>query len=210
MLANRYALIALVALAAMTQAPSASAAGGPFGIDHLVHYDNSGIWKRSTQKDLEYGTIATVVGGSLLLGDHSELGDTYWRSLDALAVSAVAAQALKWTFQRERPSQTSDPNRFFKGLHYQSFPSGEVTTISAAVTPFIMKYGHEHPAVYALAALPVYDAIARVKTHGHWQSDVLVGAALGVGIGIWAGRRDSPLLVSLLPGGFSVGYVHHF
>jgi undecaprenyl-diphosphatase len=25
----------------------------------------------------------------------------------------------------------------------------------------------------------VYDAIARVKTHGHWQSDVIAGWALG-------------------------------
>ena len=31
--------------------------------------------------------------------------------------------------------------------------------------------------------LPAYDAIARVKTHGHWQSDVLVGALVGTGIG---------------------------
>jgi len=33
----------------------AIAGGGPFGIDHLVTYDNSGIWKRSYQKDLAAG-----------------------------------------------------------------------------------------------------------------------------------------------------------
>jgi len=36
-----------------------------------------------------------------------------------------------------------------------------------------------------------------------------VGSALlGTGGGLWATHRDSPLVVSWLPGGFSVGYVH--
>lgn len=186
------------------------AGSGPFGIDHRLPYDNSGIWNRGIQKSVMYGTIVTVVGGAFVLGDHNRLGDTFWRSFDALAVSSAAAQVMKLTFQRERPSQTNDPDRFFSGIHHESFPSGEVTAISAAVTPFIMRYGSEHPAVYALAALPVYDAIARVKTHGHWQSDVLVGAALGTAIGIWSTRRQHSLLVGWLPGGFSIGYVHRF
>ncbi|MEI7037390.1 phosphatase PAP2 family protein [Fulvimonas yonginensis] len=184
------------------------ASGGPLGIDHRVHYDNSGIWKRSNQKTLMYGTIFTVGAGALAFGDHDQLGDTFWRSVDAMVVSGVTAEGLKYAFGRERPSQTDDPNRFFK--HGQSFPSGEVAAISAAVTPFIATYGNDHPAVYALALLPAYDAVARVKVHGHWQSDVLVGAAIGTGVGIWASRRDSPLIVGWLPGGFSVGYVHHF
>ena len=49
-----------------------------------------------------------------------------------------------------------------------------------------------------------------MKTHGHWQTDVLAGAALGTGFGIWASRRNSPLILSWLPGGFQVGFVHHF
>lgn len=204
------ATIALSFCLLMSGMPLAHASGGPFGIDHRIHYDNSGIWNRNVQKDVEYGTLLTVIGGSFVLGDHGKLGDTFWRSFDAVTVSAAASQAMKWTFQRERPSQTSDPGRFFSGIHHSSFPSGEVTVISAAVTPFMVRYGPEHPAVYALAVLPVYDAIARVKTRGHWQSDVIVGAALGTAIGIWATHRQHSLLVSWLPGGFSVGYVHRF
>ncbi|MDE2307935.1 MAG: phosphatase PAP2 family protein [Xanthomonadaceae bacterium] len=189
---------------------NAYAGGGPFGIDHRLHYDNSGIWKRSDQTALMYGTILTVGAGALAFGDGNKLGDTFWRSADAMLISGIGAQAMKFTFQRERPSQTSDPNRFFQGTHAQSFPSGEVAAISAAVTPFMVNYGSEHPAVYALALLPAYDAVARMKTHGHWQSDVLVGAALGTGVGLWTAHRPSSLLVGWLPGGFSIGYVHHF
>ena len=204
------ALSFLLLCLAMLASTSALAASGPLGIDHRIQYDNSGVWKRSNQDVMIYGTIATVVGGAFAFGDQDKLGDTFWRSLDALAVTGVATQGLKFTSQRERPSRTSDPNRWFAGSHAQSFPSGEVAAISAAVTPFMVNYGHDHPAVYALALLPVYDAVARVKTRGHWQSDVLVGAAVGAGVGLWAARRDSPLIVGWLPGGFQVGFIHHF
>jgi undecaprenyl-diphosphatase len=185
-------------------------AGGPLGIDHRVNYDNSGIWRRQNQKFLMGATVATVVGGSLLLGDQDKLGDTFWRSLDSLAVSSAIATGGKLVFQRERPSQTSDPNEFFKGIHNESFPSGEVAAISGAVTPVVVAYGKDHPAVYALEVLPLYDAIARVKTRGHWQSDVLVGWAIGTGVGIWAAHRKSPLIIGWLPHGFEVGFVHRF
>ncbi|MEP6899055.1 MAG: phosphatase PAP2 family protein [Rhodanobacter sp.] len=188
----------------------AHAGDGLLGIDHRLHYDNSGIWKRSNQTTLIYGTLVTVGVGAFAFGDDNKLGDTFWRSVDALVVTGVATTAMKYTFQRERPSQTSDPNLFFQGSHAQSFPSGEVAAMSAAVTPFIVNYGQEHPAVYALALLPVYDAVARMKTRGHWQSDVLVGAVIGTGAGIWAAHRKSSLIVGWLPGGFSIGYVHHF
>ena len=74
----------------------------------------------------------------------------------------------------------------------------------------MVEYGPDHPAVYALALLPVYDAIARVKVRGHWQSDVIVGGAIGVGFGWYAARRDHPLILSALPGGFMVGLQKHF
>jgi undecaprenyl-diphosphatase len=207
---RRFAMWLLIGMAAAAPARVAFAASGPFGIDHRIAYDNSGIWARSNQKALMGATILTVVGGSLALGDQDKLGDTFWRSLDSMAVSSAIAQGAKLTFQRERPSQSSDPNKWFQGTRYESFPSGEVTAIAGAVTPFVVAYGHDHPAVYALELLPLYDAIGRVKTRGHWQSDVLAGWAIGTAVGIWAARRDSPLILGWLPGGFQVGFIHRF
>lgn len=206
----RRLFVVLLSLATLAGGSTAYAAGGPFGIDHRLHYDNSGIWNRNNQKALMYGSILTVGVGALALGDDSKLGDTFWRSVDSMVITGVAATGMKYTFRRERPSQTASPNQWFKSSSAQSFPSGEVAAISAAVTPFIVNYGEDHPAVYALALLPAYDAVARMKVRGHWQSDVLVGAALGTGIGIWSARRHSPLILGWLPGGFQVGFIHHF
>ena len=56
--------------------------------------------------------------------------------MDALAVTSIGTECLKLIFQRERRSQAGDPNRFFAGSHAQSFPSGELVTISVAVTRY--------------------------------------------------------------------------
>lgn len=189
---------------------SAAWAGGPFGIDHRVAVDNHGIWARNRQKQVLGATVLAVVGGAFALGDQDKLGDTFWRSLDSLAVSSVIAEGGKRVFRRERPSDTSDPGRFFQGASNASFPSGEVSAMAGAVTPFVVAYGKDYPAVYALELLPAWDAVARVKTRGHWQSDVLVGWALGTAVGVWAAHRQSPLILGWLPGGFQVGFVHRF
>ena len=189
----------------------AFAAGGPFGIDHLVTYDNSGIWKRSYQKDLAMGAALTVIGGALFADNDSRIGHTFDQSLDAMVLTGATTTVLKYAISRPRPSEDSNPDDFFKGHGHQSFPSGEVAEISAVVTPFIAEYHDDHPAVWALALLPAYDAVARVKVRGHWQSDVLVGAGIGVAWGIWAHHRKTPLIMGLLPGrGLMVGYSKQF
>ncbi|WP_159015571.1 phosphatase PAP2 family protein [Cognatiluteimonas profundi] len=209
-MAPRSALLA-AALALSALSPQALAAGGPFGIDHRVNYDNSGIWKRSYQKDLAAGAALTVVGGALFGNSDSRLGHTFDQALDSMVLTAATTSVMKVAFSRERPSETNDPNRFFQGGSHRSFPSGEVAEISAIVTPFIAEYRQDHPAVYALALLPAYDAVARVKVQGHWQSDVLVGAAVGVAWGLYAHHRRTPLIMGLLPGnGLMVGYSRRF
>ena len=153
----------------------------------------------------------TVIGGALFADDDSRLGHAFDQSLDAMLLTAGTTTAMKYAFSRERPIQNADPNDFFVGRGYGSFPSCEVAEISAVVTPFIAEYGHDHPAVYGLALLPVYDAIARVKVQGHWQSDALVGAAVGIGWGLYAHHRRTPLVMGLLPGhGVMLGYSKQF
>lgn len=193
-------LIAILA----AHAPVALAGGGPIGIDYRLSYDDSGIWARSNQNALIDSMMAFVGVGALWEGGDDRLGKTFWQSVDAGVFSGVAATALKYVFSRERPSQTSDPNRWFTG-HGQSFPSGEVTTTSSLVTPFVLEYGRDHPAIYALELLPIYDGLARMKTRGHWQTDVLAGFALGTAAGYFLHRPGMPVILSVLPHGFEIG-----
>jgi undecaprenyl-diphosphatase len=185
------------------------------GIDHMVPYDDSGIWKRSNQQIVEYGLIAAEVGGALWEGGESRLGKTFWTSIDSSVAAGLVAQLMKVTFSRVRPRDSGpypgNPNLWFQGHGNESFPSGEVTEVSSIVTPFVLEYGRDHPGVYALELLPVYDAIARVKVQAHWQTDVLAGFALGTGTA-WLIHRspNSPFILKVMPHGIYVGLKKSF
>lgn len=197
----------LMTLLLLSRAPACLAAGGPFGIDNEWSYDDAGIWKRNYQEFLEYGLIVAEVSGALWEGGETRFGRTLWQSIDASAASGLVALGVKYAFSRVRPdASNNDPNLWFKGGGNQSFPSGEVTEVSSIVTPLVLEYGHDHPWVYALEALPVYDGIARIKVQAHWQSDVLAGFALGSGAG-WLMHRNpnTPYILSIMPHGIYVG-----
>jgi len=180
------------------------------GFDHELALDQSGIWSRQVQTGLEVGVIAVEVAGSLWFGNDNELGHTFWQTMDASAISGVGAVILKRGFSRARPSQGGNPNQWFKGGCCESFPSAEVTLQASFVTPFIANYAREHPWVWSLEALPVYDGIARMKSQAHWQSDVIASWLLGSAVGYWTTTRETPFSVQILPRGASVGFYKRF
>lgn len=186
--------------------PPACAGGGPLGLDSRLTYDDSGIWARRYQDALIGALIVGELGGAVWEGGEERFGHTLWQSIDASLIGAVSSQVLKYTFSRERPSATADPNQWFAGHGAQSFPSGEVTLTSAVVTPLVLEYGRDHPQIYALELLPVYDAVARLKVRAHWQSDVIAGFALGTAAGYYAhARGGTPLVLSVMPHAIYVG-----
>jgi hypothetical protein len=180
------------------------------GFDHEWALDETGIWARKYQTDLEYGVIATELAGALWFGYGDELGHTFWQSVDSTAASSITAEVLKLSFSRARPNEGNDPHGWFKGRCCDSFPSGEVTLQASFVTPFIVNYGRDYPWVWALELLPAYDSLARLKSQEHWQTDVIAGWAIGSAIGYWTTTRRIPISVQVLPGGLSVGLSHRF
>jgi PAP2 superfamily len=202
---------AACALAAgLALAPQPAHAGGPFGIDSELSYDQSGIWQRKYSLALKYGAVAIEGAGALWLGDDSKLGNTFWQTIDASVISGAGAEVLKLGFSRSRPDQGNNPNKWFQGSCCDSFPSGEVTLQASFVTPFIVNYQKEYPWIWALEILPVYDAMARMKAQAHWQSDVLAGFALGSAVGYWSTTRKVPLSVEILPRGITIGLSKRF
>jgi hypothetical protein len=188
----------------------ARADGGFLGIDHEIRLDQNGIWARKYQTGLEYGVLGFEVAGSLWLGNDDGLGHTFWQSLDSTAISSVGAEFLKLALSRARPNQGDNPNQWFKGRCCDSFPSGEVTLQASFVTPFIANYARSNPWVWSLELLPAYDALARLKSREHWQTDVLAGWVLGTAVGYWSTTLKTPITVQVLPRGLSVGYYRKF
>lgn len=180
------------------------------GLDHELGYDADGNWLRSYQLDAEYGVIALELAGGLWFGDDTQIGRSFWQSIDASVISGAGATALKYATGRPRPDQGDNPNAWFKGTKYQSFPSGEVTLQASFVTPFIVNYVRDDPWIVALEVLPVCDAMARLKTQAHWQTDVIAGFALGTGVGYWTTTRGTPFSVQILPKGITVGFYKRF
>jgi PAP2 superfamily len=203
-----YLVWVVLALAPAWQ--SAQAVGGLFGIDHEIGFDQNGIWARKYQTGLELGVIATEISGALGLGNDDELGHVFWQTIDSSVITGVAALGLKKATARARPNQGDNPDRWFRGSCCESFPSGEVSLQASFITPFIVRYSAQHPWIWALELLPLYDATARLKSHAHWQTDVIAGWLLGSGIGYWSARREFPLSVSLLPKGVSIGFSKRF
>jgi membrane-associated phospholipid phosphatase len=180
------------------------------GFDHELPLDQNGIWARKYQTALQNTVIGVELAGSLWFGNDSELGHTFWQTIDSSVVSGIGATVLKYAFSRARPDQGNDPKQWFKGHGHQSFPSGEVTLQASFAAPFIANYGRQDPWVWALEILPLYDAFARLKSQAHWQTDVIAGWALGTAVGYWSTTRATPLSVQLLPGGLSVGFSKRF
>ena len=205
---HRFILALLLACASAV--PALAASSGPLGLDHRLSFDDSGLWSDSNLKAVEFGSALLVLGGALYEGNESRLGRTFWKTVDAMLLGDVSAAAGKAIFRRQRPIDGNDPDAFFRAGGNNSFPSGEMTHIAAIVTPFIMEYHKELPSVWLLAVLPVYVGAAKLKTQAHWQTDILAGAALGVGVGYFVSQRDSAWSAHILPAGFSVGYKKSF
>jgi acid phosphatase family membrane protein YuiD len=203
----RMAVMAALMLTSCTG--MATANDGPLGIDSKLNEDNQGIWKRNNQKALAGVLIGGEILGALWEGSDTRLGRTFYQAIDASIIGGVTSEVLKHTFRRLRPNQTDDPNQWFQHGG-RSFPSAEVTLASAVVTPFVLEYGRDHPAIYALELIPLYDAEARMKVHGHWQTDVLAGWALGTLAGRYAHSRNESFTVGILPRGITVGWKKKF
>ena len=152
----------------------------------------------------------TQIAGAFYEGSNSRLGRTMWQGMDAEALGAITSNAAKFAFTRERPYANNDPCKWFQGGSNYSFPSGEAATAAGLVTPYILEYAHDQPAVYALLAIPAYVGAGRLKNHGHWQSDVVAGWAMGGLSGWYAHSRETPIFVSILPHAMTVGFRKSF
>jgi membrane-associated phospholipid phosphatase len=202
----------IVLLMVFAVVPLAAAAQdcGLSRVDHLVSYDESGMWNPNVYRGIVAALTAGQIGGAVWEGSESRFGKTMWQGIDAEIIAGVSAEAGKYIFTRTRPAQADNPCLWFQGKSNYSFPSGEASVAAALVTPYVLEYASDYPATYALLLLPLYVGAARIKNQAHWQTDVLAGWAVGGLSGWYAHSREIPIMIELLPHGFQVGYKTQF
>ena len=102
-------------------------------------------------------------------------------SAEALVNGLIVSNALKAVTQRARPLTGAERSEFFDGGN--SFPSGHSIQAWSLATIVANEY-HDHRAVQVAAyAVATAVSVSRFTGHQHYISDVVVGSALGYGIG---------------------------
>lgn len=202
------ALLGLGAICCEAACTGDTGPGGILGLDRCDEFEAKGILSRSHQTALNVIVITGTVGAALWEGSESAYGRLAWRAVDSMATTAIATESMKRVFQRPRPSQAGDPDLWRQGGWARSFPSGETAMMAAFVTPLIVDLASESPWVWSLALLPVYMGRARMASEGHWLSDVLAGAGVGVAGGWLATRRTTPLVLACSQHSAYVGWRH--
>ena len=122
---------------------------------------------------LQYSPAAVMLGMKAF-GYQSR---TKWVGMlvsDAFSVGIMAGvvNGLKYSVRRLRPD----------GSRYNSFPSGHTATAFMTATMLHKEYGWRSP-WFSIGAYTVATAtgVSRVLNNRHWMSDVVAGAAIGIG-----------------------------
>ncbi len=142
----------------------------------------------NTSRDISYiGSaygIATVAGTFYLAGraTHNERArETGILGAEAFIDSGIVVAALKGITQRPRPTAGEDRGKFFH--EGNSFPSGHSIESWSLATVVANEY-HDNRLIQITAyGLASAVSISRFTGHNHFLSDVLVGSAMGYGIG---------------------------
>jgi len=154
-------------------------------LSHVSHYGDS--WGQ-VYVPFSLG-IALFATGEII--DNKLLADTGAVSVEALAVTGIATETLKYITHRERPNHQDN----------MSFPSGHASMTSAFAASVSEMYDWNLFIAVPLFAAAAFVGASRFQDNMHFFSDVVAGVTLGTVVGISfarsfkeksAGRSDSP------------------
>ncbi len=122
---------------------------------------------------LDWPSVAVMDAG-LLVGGDERLSATALQAGTSLAGASAVLFATRAIVNRPRPEERETE------WYQSSFPSGHATTFFSTATV----YGWRYPKLrWPLAALGVLVGLSRVYLGEHHPTDVMAGAALGIGAG---------------------------
>ena len=168
-------------------------------VEHGDNLNRLRISKDISRLGSLYST-AGIAGGMYLAGratHNDRLRETGLLAGEALIDSGILVNALKTASQRQRPPTDHSSGEFFDGG--SSFPSGHAISSWSLATVIAQEYGHHRPLVQIGAyGLATAVSISRYTGRNHFLSDVLVGSAMGYGIGRYVyHKRHDPALDAL-------------
>jgi len=141
-------------------------------------------WSRNISRAGTAYTAGGIAAGFYFYGrarHNDRARETGILSAEALIDAGLVTEALKLVSNRPRPLADGGRGDFLDGG--SSFPSGHSTTAWTLATVVAMEY-HDRPLVkWGAYGLATAVSISRYSGRNHFLSDVLVGSALGYGIG---------------------------
>ena len=110
-----------------------------------------------------------------------------WSMFEAATFGTIDTYALKYLLRRQRPSDTSNPNEWFKSGG-GSFPSEHATASFAIGTVLAEAGGDDYRWLRRVLGygLGIGTSYLRLKHNTHWLSDTVAGGALGIASGQFA------------------------
>ncbi|HEX8501335.1 MAG TPA: phosphatase PAP2 family protein [Pyrinomonadaceae bacterium] len=175
--------------------------------------DDSGAQVRAGEAVSKLGSFYTAAGVSAAFyvagryKGNARARETGVLGAEALVNAVIVHSVLKAATQRERPLEGDRRGRFFEGG--TSFPSAHSVHAWTIATVVARQYSDRRAVRLGAYGLAAAASLARVAARKHFPSDVLVGGAIGYGIGRYVhraskagaagGGEPSPLFPQIAP-----------
>lgn len=162
--------------------------GIAFTVDHRVqdhfqerkpmeHAANSG--DMIGQGIVPFG-VGLVLLGAGELWDDKKMADTGAVTLEALLVTGIATEGLKYVTSRQRPN--GDDNK--------SFPSGHASMTATLAASVSEMYDWDLRIAVPMYTITAFVGASRIQANEHYLSDVVAGITLGTVVGMSFARNQ--------------------
>ncbi len=159
-------------------------AGAATADSNRDHHRNLQKLMRQLSEHTNKNTAAGAAASLLVLGREKEF-ETGQMLVLALAGSSTITAALKYAFNRSRPT----PPTIRKN---SSFPSGHATAAFAGASVLARSYPRLAVPAYVLAGGVAY---SRLYLRRHYGSDVIAGAVIGILAAHWTEKHKNRLTI---------------